>query len=109
MIVKIFSEGVAMDYSEKELSEIIREYMLENKSFSFQCICNYILDKALSNDRVLKKKNTEYRGGIKIAPNDEILISKLLWEEIWDKKLFINFAKNPYITKSDEFIFIVKQ
>lgn len=40
---------------------------------------------------------------------DETLISQLLWEEIWDKKLFINFSKNPYFIPTNEIQFVVKR
>lgn len=45
MIIKISSEELPMTYSEKEFSEIIREYMRDNESFSFNSICSYIFNK----------------------------------------------------------------
>lgn len=108
MKVKYSNEALPMTYSEKELSEIIQEYIHNNESFSFKSICSYILNKANSNGRIKKEKDTEYKGGFKISYNDELLISKLLWEEIWDKKLFINFSKDPNFVQANEIIFVVR-
>lgn len=108
MIVKISREELPMDYSKEEISEIIREYMRENESFSFKGICSYIFNKANREDRIKKEKDTEYQGGIKISYFDEIIVSQLLWEEIWNKNLFINFSKNPYFVQTNEIQFVVK-
>ena len=65
MIIKISSVELPMTYSEQELSEIIREFIRDNESFSFKSICSYIFNKASCNDRINKELDTEYRGGIK--------------------------------------------
>ena len=109
MIVKYSSEELPMTYSEKELTEIIQEYMCENKSFSFKSICSYIFNKAKCEDKIQKEKNIEYRGDIKISYYDETLISQLLWEEIWDKRLFISFSQNPYFVQTNEILFVVRK
>ena len=108
MIIKISREELPMTYSEKELSEIIRDYIRDKEQFYFNDICSYIFNKAKRNDRINKEKDTEYRGGIKISYFDELLISKLLWEEIWNKKIFINFSKNPYFVQTNEILFVVR-
>ena len=108
MLVKFSCEELPMGYSEEEISEIIREFMRENKYFSFQRICSYIFNKASREDRIKKEENTEYRGGIKISYSDEIIVSQLLWEEIRHKRLFINFSKNPYFVQTNEIQFVVK-
>ena len=108
MIVKYSSEELQMNYSEEEISEIIREYMRENEFFSFKGICSYIFDKANQEDRIKKEKDTEYRGGVKISYFDEIIVSQILWEEIWNKRLFINFSKNPYFVQTNEIQFVVR-
>ncbi len=109
MIVKLSSEELPMTFSKKELSEIIQEYMQEKESFSFKSVCSYIFNRAKCDGRIQKEKDTEYQGGIKMSFFDETLISQLLWEEIWDKKLFINFSKNPYFIPTNEIQFVVKR
>ena len=98
-----------MTYSENELLEIIQEYMQENEYFSFDGICSYIFNKASREDRIRKEKNTEYQGGVKMSYFDETIVSQLLWEQIWAKKLFINFSKNPYFVQTNEIRFVVKK
>ena len=109
MIIKISSVELPMTYSEDELSEIIQAYMQENEYFSFDSICSHIFNKATREDRIEKKKNTEYQGGIKISYFDEVIVSQLLWEQIWAKKLFINFSKNPYFVQTNEILFVVRK
>lgn len=108
MIVKYSSEELPMNYSTKEILVIIQEYMRENEIFSSQSICSYIFNKASSENRIKKEKNTEYRGDIKISYSDEITVSQLLWDEIWNKRLFINFSKNPYFVPTNEIQFVVR-
>jgi len=43
-------------YSKKEISVIIQEYMCENETSSFKCICSYIFNKAKREDRIKKRK-----------------------------------------------------
>lgn len=109
MIIKITSEELSMNYSESELSDIIVKYMLENDSFSFRAICDYIFNQAMRENRIQKEVDTEYQGGIKISYFDETLISQLLWEQIWNKKLYINFSKNPYFAPTNEIVFMVRK
>ena len=109
MKVILSREELPMTYSEDELSEIIQEYMQENEYFSFDSICSHIFNKATREDRIKKEKNTEYQGGIKISYFDEVLVSQLLWEQIWAKKLFINFSKNPYFVQTNKIVFVVKR
>ncbi len=109
MIIKLSCEELPMKYSEQELSEIVREYMLANESFSFKNICNHIFNKAKMENRIQTEEDTSYRGGIRISYFDETTISQLLWEEILNKRLFINFSKNPYYVSSNEIKFMVKK
>ena len=67
------------------------------------------LTKRLVRIELKKKKNTEYQGGIKISYFDEVIVSQLLWEQIWAKKLFINFSKNPYFVQTNKIVFVVKR
>lgn len=75
MIIKYSIEECPMTYSEEELSEIVREYIRDNESFSFKSICSYIFNKARCTERIKKEKETEYRGGVKMSYYDELLIS----------------------------------
>ena len=45
--------------------------------------------------KLKKEANTEY-SEIEMLPSDATKISRILWQKIWDKEIFIDFNKNPY-------------
>lgn len=102
MIVKFSREFLPMTYSRNELTELVTEYIKSNESFSFKQICSSIFNRAKQEGRLSYEKDTEYQGGIGISYFDETIISQILWELIYDKKIFINFSTNPYWTHQNE-------
>lgn len=109
MRVIFSSVEIPMTYSQDELSNLIENYMRDNDSFSFSRICSYIFNRAKQENRIKQERDTEYQGGIKMSFSDETLISRLLWEQIWNKKLYINFSKNPYFVQNNEWQFVVNK
>ena len=109
MKVIFSSVDIPMTYSQDELSNLIETYMRDNDSFSFCCICSYIFNRAKQENRIKQERDTEYQGGIRMSYSDETLISRLLWEQSWDKKLYINFSKNPYFVQNNEWQFVVNK
>lgn len=98
--VMLSTTALPLTYTVKELKNMINKYV-ENSdgSFSYNGLCNHIKVTALQQDRFRKEKNTEYHG-ITLTGSDETIISKILWEMIWAKELFINFSRNPYLVSS---------
>ena len=109
MKVIFSSVDIPMTYSQDELSNLIETYMRDNDSFSYSRICSYIFNRAKQENRIKQERDTEYQGGIRMSYSDETLISRLLWEQIWDKKLYINFSKNPYFVQNNEWQFVVNK
>ncbi|MCM1107959.1 MAG: hypothetical protein NC388_02755 [Clostridium sp.] len=95
--VILSTASLSLTYSREELKSVINHYAKSsNGSFSYKDLCNHIKTKALQENRFEKEKNTEYHG-IALTGSDETLISKILWDMIWEKELFINFSRNPYL------------
>lgn len=95
--VMMSTTALPLTYTEEELKNVISNYSRSSDgSFSYNGLCNYIKAIALDQERFKKEENTEYHG-IALTGYDETLISKILWDMIWAKELFINFSRNPYL------------
>ena len=90
------SNPVPVTYDNQELLGIIDKFLSEiNDEFSYKGVCRYIVNEAKRNNKVEGAPNTRYSSSdISIA--DGIRISKILWEKIWNKEIFVAFGDNPY-------------
>ena len=87
---------VCLTYSEDELRQLIGNYVQEQKGeFSYKSICVYILQRAKEEGKVPNANHTEYSSN-ELNPVSGRMVSKILWELIWKKQIFIVFGKNPY-------------
>lgn len=53
-----------------------------------------------------KEPNVTYVGSIGFLGNDLDFINRIIWEQIWDKKLMIDITNNRQIRNSEIFYFI---
>ena len=53
-----------------------------------------------------KEPNVTYEGSIGFLGNDLNFINSVIWEQIWDKKLMIDFTNNRQSRGSEQFYFI---
>lgn len=87
---------VSLTYSEEELRTIIEQYIsICDLEFSYKAICHYILERAKQEGKVPNAEYTQY-GSSELNPLSGIMVSRLLWEMIWEKKIFVAFGANPY-------------
>lgn len=87
---------VPVTYTQEELRQVVDSYLKEvDTEFSFRGICSYIVDKAIKEGKVRDASHTKYSSR-EMSPLSAIEASKCLWEQIWDKKIFIAFGENPY-------------
>ena len=87
---------VSLTYSEEELRTIIEQYIsAQDYEFSYKSICHYVLDKAKQEGKVPNAGCTQYSSS-ELNPFSGIVVSRLLWEMIWEKKIFVAFGANPY-------------
>lgn len=104
------SNPVPVEYTLKEMKQVIKDYFSKVKDeFSFSSLSDYIVSRAIKEGKVTNASNTQYSSN-KMSPKSSILVSKILWKYIWDRKVFIAFGENPYTAnyKGDTRFAIVK-
>lgn len=90
------SNPVPVEYTEEEMRERILVYINEKSGeFSFKTLSYYIIQTAIDEKKVKNAEHTQYSSN-EMDPKSSILLSRILWELIWDKRIFIAFGENPY-------------
>ena len=96
MIHKYGITPLAVSYTDVELNNKISNFIdLSDNEVTYKRLCHYILNEAKKEGKLKKEANTEY-SEIEMLPSDATKISRILWQKIWDKEIFIDFNKNPY-------------
>ena len=96
MIHKYGITPLAVSYTDVELKNKISNFIdLSDNEVTYKRLCHYILNEAKKECKLKKEANTEY-SEIEMLPSDATKISRILWQKIWDKEIFIDFNKNPY-------------
>lgn len=94
------SNPVPVEYTQEEMKQVIDNYLDDVKiEFSFNYLCSYIVDRAIREGKVANAQNTQYSSNV-MNSTSSYLVSKILWDYIWNKKLFIAFGDNPYMGHS---------
>lgn len=83
-------------------NKILTEIELFEKSFSFFDL----VTKVKPNCEFKKDSNIDYIGGIDFMGSELNFINSIIWEQIWDKKLMIDFTNNRQNHRPDLFYFI---
>jgi len=98
---------VPITYTDAELNDIIAKYISESRiEFYFNDLCYSILYKAKQEKKVKDAEHVAYLSS-DLSYIDLIRVSRILWEYIWKKELFIAFgdSKNQsYIPGNTRFI-----
>lgn len=100
---------VRMKYSEEELQKKVNEKIESMKNrFSFKSLCVQIFSDALLYNKLDKDDDTAYYNPI-MSQEDGEKISRILWEKIWGKELFIDFFKGKYDMNNSNDVFFCKR
>lgn len=87
---------IPVEYTEGEMREKVLSYIDNCKSeFSFRQLSNYIINNAKDEQKVKNAPLTQYSSN-EMDPASSILLSRILWELIWNRKIFIAFGENPF-------------
>ena len=90
------SNPIPVEYTEEEMKAKVLNFIKDIKGeFSFRTLSNYIVQTAMNEQKVKDAAHTQYSSN-EMDPSSSIQLSKILWELIWDKKVFIAFGDNPY-------------
>ncbi len=106
MIVYYGEHPLQMIYTDEELSEKIGEYIADKAKegcyyFSYKGLCNVLFRSAQTENKLKTEKDATYNNPV-LDYNDATRISRLLWERIWNKVIFIDFFENKYAANYHE-------
>lgn len=91
------SNPVPVEYTEEEMrSKVLIFIKGVKEEFSFKTLSNIIVQTAKNEQKVKDADYTQYSSN-EMDSSSSIMLSKILWELIWDRKIFIAFGENPYI------------
>ena len=91
------SNPVPVEYTEEEMKEKVLAFIKNvEREFSFRTLSNFIVQTAMNEQKVKDAAHTQYSSN-EMDPLSSIQLSKILWDLIWDKKVFIAFGENPYM------------
>lgn len=91
------SNPVPVEYTEEEMREKILVYIKDTeREFSFKSLSVFLVHEAIKELKVKDAAHTQYSSN-EMDPLSSIQLSKILWELIWDKTIFIAFGENPYV------------
>lgn len=80
----------------KHLIEVIVEKNDTPAGTTFLNLCNQIRQQAIRDRALADLANTVYSCE-ELAPEEQVRISRLLWELIWEHKVFLLFGRSPLL------------
>ena len=100
MTVYYGEHPLQMIYTDEELSAKIGEFIADkikdgSKHFSYKGLCNFLFRWANIDNKLKIEKDATYNQPV-LHYNDATRISRLLWDRIWNKEIFIDFYENKY-------------
>lgn len=84
----------------KHLVELIIDGNDTTSGTTFLNLCHQIRLQAISDRALANLENTVYTSE-ELAPEDQVRISRMLWELIWEHKVFLLFGRSPLLGLSN--------
>ncbi len=103
-VTKYGDTQFSLQYDDKELMDIITAYIQTKKNsnedfFTYFVLCKYIINFADGADKLEGKEKNTYYTSIVLSQKEYTRVSRLLWDLILDKKIFVDFSNNSYTTR----------
>lgn len=99
------TSNIPLTYSALELEKKVLSLIDKMPSlFTFQSFCNQLLQEADNEGKLRKEPDTEY-STIHLTTYDIQAISKILWNLILDRKIYMVFNAYPYSRETQETLF----
>ena len=96
-------------YSDEDLNSLISEFIADTNEFTFSQLCSHILYIAEQKGKLEKAPYTTY-SHISLTPGDNLRITRMIWERIWSKEIFMLFSSlEDKYHRSDETYLIVNK
>lgn len=91
-----------LKYNDEELTGIIDSFIKKQKSqdidyFTYYTLCKFILITAEKSDRLNGKEPNTYYQQPNLNQKEYTRMSRLIWNFILDRKIFVDFSNNAYI------------
>ena len=90
-------------YDNNKLRDVIMMIMngrTEMMGITFVNLCYQILQLA-EQENMVENSGIVTHTSKEIAPEDQVRVSRVLWELIWDKKVFLLFGRSPLLGLSN--------
>lgn len=93
-------------YSDEELSDIIGTFIKKQKSmdidyFTYYTLCKHVLVYADKEGKLLGKELNTYYQQPSLSQKEYTRISRLIWNFILGRRIFVDFSNNAYIARYD--------
>lgn len=91
-----------LKYNDEELLKIIGKYICDKKEhgemyFTYYTLCRFILNEAIRNNALEGVEPNTYYESPNISQKELTRISRLLWDLILDRIIFVDFSNNAYM------------
>ena len=90
-------------YDNASLKHLVEVTINGNDAISgttFLNLCRQIRQQAIRDKAIADLENTVYSSE-ELAPEDQVRVSRVLWELIWDKKIYLLFGRSPLLGLSN--------
>ena len=101
--MNIDSNPVHILYDNEKLREVILMVMEGRENtlgITFVNLCYQILQLA-EQEKMVKDSGEVIHTSSEIAPEDQVRVSRVLWELIWDHKIYLLFGRSPLLGLSN--------
>ena len=101
--MNIDSNPVHILYDNNKLRDVIMMVMEGRENtlgITFVNLCYQILQLA-EQEKLVENSGVVIHTSSEIAPEDQVRVSRVLWELIWDHKIFLLFGRSPLLGLSN--------
>ena len=101
--MNIDSNPVHILYDNNKLRDVILMIMdgrANTLGITFVNLCYQILQLA-EQEKMVENSGVVVHTSNEITPEDQVRVSKVLWELIWDHKIFLLFGRSPLLGLSN--------
>lgn len=98
---------ISILYTDQEMLDVLTSFIdsYDDDTVTFEQISTYLISKADKDSKLDKLPEAKYNSII-LTDKDGQRLSRMLWELIFQRKIYLNFYKNPYGNiKQADFVF----
>lgn len=103
IIMNFDANPVHVLYDNESLKHLVEVIIERNNNISgttFVNLCHQIRQQAIRDRALADLENTVYTSEI-LAPEDQVRVSRMLWELIWEHKVFLLFGRSELLGLSN--------